>query len=391
MPSIGAKEITQALEALSRYDFGSSTDALWRIDECARAAHSSPELSRILSGGLNRMLESDAPLAARQYACKTLWVLAPNGALPGLAKMLASADVRVAEAACYAIGDAPSADADRLVLQALQTASGQALVAIINLAGDRRIGEGLGVLTRLAAGSDEAAGGAAIAAIGKLGTPEASGVLKQLAARASGGRARAIAAAQLECAQRLPADAPSGFAPLFNGRDLSEWDIDTPGVWEVRNGVIIGRTPGLKYNDFLRTKKTYENFELRARVRMIDGVGNSGIQFRSKPAAIPHEVEGYQADAGERYWGALYDESRRNKTLAGPDESFLERLDPTAWHRYEISAQGNRIRLAMDGVETVNYEEQDSSIPRSGIIALQVHAWPQPVEVWFRELTIRVL
>ena len=30
---------------------------------------------------------------------------------------------------------------------------------------------------------------------------------------------------------------------------------------------------------------------------------------------------GYQADLGEKYYGALYDESRRNKILARPTRS----------------------------------------------------------------------
>lgn len=168
--------------------------------------------------------------------------------------------------------------------------------------------------------------------------------------------------------------AHDGFTPLFNGRNLDDWDIDTPDIWQVRKGVIIGRSPGLKYNDFLRTKKSYENFVLRAKIRMIDGDGNSGILFRSKPAAIPHEVSGYQADAGEAYSGALYDESRRNTTLAGPDDAFRDRFDPTIWHTYVISAKGNRIRPELDGVETVNYQEHEPGIPRDGFIALQVHA-----------------
>src|ERR1700752_1979115 len=45
------------------------------------------------------------------------------------------------------------------------------------------------------------------------------------------------------------------FMPLFNGKDLNEWIVDTPDLWRVENGVIIGKSPGLKYNDFLRTRR----------------------------------------------------------------------------------------------------------------------------------------
>jgi len=112
---------------------------------------------------------------------------------------------------------------------------------------------------------------------------------------------------------------------------------------------------------------------------------------RTATLSFPTPLEGYQADAGEQYWGSLYDESRRRKTLAGPDDAFRDRLDTTIWHTYVISAKGSHIRLEMDGIETVNYEEPDPQIPRDGIIGLQLHAWPKPVEVWFRDLMIQVL
>jgi hypothetical protein len=187
----------------------------------------------------------------------------------------------------------------------------------------------------------------------------------------------------------LGADPP--FRPLFNGRNLDEWIVDTPSVWSVREGVIIGKSPGLRYNEFLRTKQHYSDFVLRVTFRLIDGEGNSGVQFRSKPVPDSHEVSGYQADAGMVHWGALYDESRRKKTLAGPGPDFLKKLDPAAWHTYVITARGNRIQLELDGVTTVDYTETEPGIEQSGFIALQVHSDKQPVEMQFKDMRIQVL
>ncbi len=188
-----------------------------------------------------------------------------------------------------------------------------------------------------------------------------------------------------------PKDELKGFRRLWNGRNFDDFDVDTRSVWNIRSGVIVGRHEGLNYNDFLRTKKKYRNFELRAGLRLINGFGNSGIQFRSQPIPNSHEVMGYQADCGEKYWGALYDESRRKKVLAGPPESFLAKLNTSAWHLYVIRAVGNRITIDLDGTRTVDYTEKDASIPQDGFIALQVHSNPKPVEVWFRDLIIKEL
>lgn len=177
--------------------------------------------------------------------------------------------------------------------------------------------------------------------------------------------------------------------PLWNGKDLKDFIIDTPSVWSVRNGVIVGRHEGLRYNEFLRTRKHYRNFVLTFDIRLLNGYGNSGVQFRSEPVPESHEVRGYQADAGEKYWGALYDESRRRRILAGPPPAFFETFDTTAWHSYRVGASGNQITIDVDGIRTVNWTETEPGILAEGFIALQVHSNPKPVEVWFRNLNVQ--
>lgn len=187
-----------------------------------------------------------------------------------------------------------------------------------------------------------------------------------------------------------PPAAPAGYRALFDGETLDGWVVDTASVWSVRNGVIVGASPGLKYNEFLRTRGEYYDFHLHVKLKLIRGVGNTGVQFRSGPAAVAHEVAGYQADGGERFWGALYDESRRKRILASPSAEFVDRLDPGAWHSYDIVAKGASISIRVDGAETVNYVESEAEIARvRGFIALQVHSHPRPIEVWFRDVWIR--
>ncbi len=186
--------------------------------------------------------------------------------------------------------------------------------------------------------------------------------------------------------------AQDGFEPLFNGKDLEEWIVDTPGLWRVENGVIIGVSKGLKYNDFLRTRRPYSNFVLQVSFRMIDpgGQGNSGIQFRSKAVEGSHEVAGYQADIGQKYWGGLYDESRRKRVLVEASPAALASVKKDGWNQYVIAARGNRITLDLNGVRSVTYIEDDPEVEPDGFIALQLHSGP-PMEVQFKDLRIRDL
>lgn len=182
----------------------------------------------------------------------------------------------------------------------------------------------------------------------------------------------------------------SEWKPLWNGRDLSDFIVDTASCWSARDGVITGRHDGLKYNDFLRTRQHYDNFELKLEFRLKNGEGNTGIQFRSEPVPDSHEVSGYQADIGQQYWGALYDESRRKKVLAMPPPAALAGLDKSGWNQYAVRAEGNFISLYLNGVRTVHYIETEPGLLRRGFIALQVHSGP-PIQVEFCEIVIREL
>jgi hypothetical protein len=183
--------------------------------------------------------------------------------------------------------------------------------------------------------------------------------------------------------------AEEGFVPLFNGKDLAGWEGDI-GLWKVQEGMIVGDSPGIKQNEFLATRKSYGDFELRLEFRLIDGEGNSGIQFRSKREEKSSAVSGYQADIGQKYWGCLYDEHRRNRILVEPPAEFDKSLKKADWNSYAIRAEGNRVTLRVNGVTTVDYKEEDAAIARDGIIALQVHSGPK-MRVEFRKLRIKEL
>jgi len=187
-----------------------------------------------------------------------------------------------------------------------------------------------------------------------------------------------------------PGAVEQGFVQLFDGKTLAGWEGDRD-LWKVEGSMIVGDTgAGIKRNEFLATEKRYGDFELRLEFRLRKGEGNSGVQFRSKRVEGKSEVSGYQADIGEKYWGCLYDESRRNKILVQAPPELEKTLTRDGWNNYVIRAQGKHITLALNGVTTVDYDEEDETIDRTGIIALQVHAGG-PLRVEFRNLRIREL
>ncbi|NBO92389.1 MAG: DUF1080 domain-containing protein [Planctomycetia bacterium] len=180
--------------------------------------------------------------------------------------------------------------------------------------------------------------------------------------------------------------------PLFDGKTFNGWDGDTAKTWRIEDGVIVGGSLDqvVPRNEFLCTLKKYADFELKVEFKLLGDPKqvNAGIQFRTKRIPKHHEVIGYQADIGQYYWGALYDESRRNKVLATPKKEQVEKLiKHDDWNEYTIRAEGSRIRLWLNGTLTVDFTETDPKIERDGIIGLQVHGGAK-AKVFYRKVTI---
>jgi len=94
---------------------------------------------------------------------------------------------------------------------------------------------------------------------------------------------------------------------------------------------------------------------------------------------------------GDRWWGCLYDESRRRKMLAVPDfDKVNEVLKKDDWNEYRILCEGRRVQLWINGYQTIDYTEPDKSIRQQGVIGLQIHGGP-PSEASYRNIRIKEL
>lgn len=190
----------------------------------------------------------------------------------------------------------------------------------------------------------------------------------------------------------LTAQAPKEPKPfaIFDGKTFNGWEGNLT-VFRIEGGAIVGGSlkDKIARNEFLCTTKAYGDFELRLKVKLVGGdAANAGVQFRTKRIPNNHEVSGYQADMGTGWWGALYDESRRNKVLTGPDQTRMKEVVKAAdWNDYVVRAEGKRIELWINGVQTVDYVEADPTVDVRGVICPQIHAGP-PSEAWYKDIQI---
>ena len=169
---------------------------------------------------------------------------------------------------------------------------------------------------------------------------------------------------------------------FFNGKDLSGWEGNT-NLWTVQDGEIVGKTSGLKNNEFLKSALLLGDFRLVLSVKLTPNKENSGIQFRSE-VEPSGSVKGYQADVGAGWWGKLYEEHGRALLWDKSGEAHVKTED---WNTYEIVAVGTKIRTAINGKLCVDLDDPRGA--RRGITAFQLHSGGA-MEVRFKDLKLEL-
>lgn len=167
---------------------------------------------------------------------------------------------------------------------------------------------------------------------------------------------------------------------LFNGHNLRKWEGDKT-LWHIDSlGSVTAGDINVRHkqNDFLCTKKNYENYILNLDFKLEGDSGfvNSGVQVHSQRNKVPptNEMVGFQVDMGKGYWGCIYDETRRNIIIAKADPNLVNiMLHGGDWNHYEIRCIGRRIVVLLNGVQTVDYTEPQNQYACDGKIGLQIH------------------
>ena len=176
---------------------------------------------------------------------------------------------------------------------------------------------------------------------------------------------------------------------LFNGKDLTGWVEIGKEKWEVRDGVINGRTLTKDYG-YLQTAKSYKDFHLSLKFRCV-GNGNSGVFFHTafKPGTA-EITQGLQFEVDCRlgqHTGGIYGDGRAWIVWPSPENEIVVRRDD--WNEYLLKVEGNRYTARLNGVLMIDFTDPK---PKSfdGPIALQLHSGGSG-DMLFKEIYIRDL
>jgi hypothetical protein len=195
-------------------------------------------------------------------------------------------------------------------------------------------------------------------------------------------------------------DAPSGFQPLFDGKDLKGWKVlnGRMAAWSAKDGLLHCTGSG---GGWLMTEAEYGDFELRLEYRWEKDGGNSGVALRA-----PHEGDpAYRGmeiqlidDAGyERVHKAKLKPTQHTGSIYDvvPPSSHPGK-GPGEWNKMRIVAKGRHVTVELNGktITDANLDDHKDKFERhpglkraKGHLGLQSHGGG----IDFRNLVVKPL
>jgi len=197
-------------------------------------------------------------------------------------------------------------------------------------------------------------------------------------------------------------DAPKGFTPLFNGKDLTGWKVFNGKMekWGAADGVLFVQGSG---GGWLFTEKEYSDFELRLEFKM-PKAGNSGVALRAPREGNP-AYQGMEIQLLDDSWYKdknNYKAGIRDVQLTGAIYGVVppskDATKPAGeWNTMRIVAKGRHVTIELNGVKTVDadldeYKEKHGKdhpglLRTKGFLGLQSHDG----RVEFRRLYVKEL
>ena len=130
--------IEETVAAVKSYNFADARDSLAAVEALINGSHGDAAARLKIEIELARLIEGDSTLAAKQFACKKLWMIGTEASIPALEKLLADPDQVLVEAACYALARQTAPAAGQALRNSIRAGRGNGLLAIVNLLGDRQ-------------------------------------------------------------------------------------------------------------------------------------------------------------------------------------------------------------------------------------------------------------
>jgi HEAT repeat protein/type 1 glutamine amidotransferase len=242
--------------AMASYVAGETRAAFTNCEEQMRGAPAE-KLAQIEAGLLKVLQDPKATFDAKQYVCRLLRRCGSDACVPALARLLS--DEKLAHMARFALTYMAGEKAGEALRENLSTAPAGLLASAIDSVARRGDRKAVGAIAKIAAGSDDALASAALAALGRIGGPEAAKVLAGL--KPAKANQRVWADAYLKAADSLAAEGRTADAEAIYTKMYSSGQETMSRVAALRG---LARTAGQKAVPILLAALKDENLDIQA-------------------------------------------------------------------------------------------------------------------------------
>jgi hypothetical protein len=145
----------------------------------------------------------------------------------------------------------------------------------------------------------------------------------------------------------------------------------------------------VKAHTFLYSDRTYKDFELKFQVRRKNGIGNSGVQFRShlkdraQYKVVGPQMEIDSADA-KFLPGGVFGEPDMKPSFSADREVVARVWKDSDFNEMHLRCVGRHITVRLNGLVALDIEYPP--LPKEGIIAWQLHGVRPPDEIVFKHI-----
>jgi Domain of Unknown Function (DUF1080) len=173
--------------------------------------------------------------------------------------------------------------------------------------------------------------------------------------------------------------------PIFNGKDLSGWQVPDPNpFWRVVDGVLVGENDSARKGHVLYTKKPYQDFVFETEARW-SGEIDSGIMLRRPELQVQI---GISRSLKRDMTCSFYTNGQEKYPEAGQAKDLQKYLKPGDWNRIRLQAKGDTFVVWLNGEKVVEYK--DARFPNPYPIGLQIHPGLK-MKVEFRNIRLKEL
>ena len=201
-----------------------------------------------------------------------------------------------------------------------------------------------------------------------------------------------VAAGLVACGSPAPepmsADAGDGVA-VFNGKDLTGWELDGADVWKVEDGVLVGRGTG--DGSTIWHEGDFENYEVSVIYKLEGENADSGVFLGGTEYQVQTGISGSRKVdlTGCIYYGGP---GEGKGTYIGEYPEPEKKVRKDDWNDLLIRVEGQRVRITLNGEEVLDFTESEPTrkFEPGGKIGLQLHG-NRVMNVHFREIRLRTL